>query len=256
MVLAYHSEVMGIAIDRVRRQDVIEHVLGSLATGRGGRIVTPNVDILRQLTARSDLRPLIESADIVIADGAPVVWASHLQGQPVPERIAGATMVWALSAAAAEAGRKVFLLGGEEGVAEAAARRLVLTYPGLDCDWYFPPFGFEQSKRAIAELVDALARSQPDIVFCGLGFPKQERLMLRLSNLFPTMWFCAVGAGIGFAAGDRVRAPLWMQHAGLEWLHRLGQEPQRLFTRYVVHDMPFALLLLGHALRQRWTTAI
>lgn len=249
------SEIMGVGVDCVRQHEVVDHVLGCLDRGEGGRIVTPNVDILRQITSQRALRPLIQSADIVVADGAPVVWASRLQGTPLPERIAGATMVWALSAGAARAGRRVFLLGGPPGSAEAAARRLARTYSPLACDSHCPPFGFEHSDAAIADLVEAVARSQPDIVFCGLGFPKQERLMVRLSELFPSTWFCGVGAGIGFAAGDLTRAPVWMQNCGLEWLYRLGQEPERLFSRYIVHDVPFTVVLLSQALRRRWRDA-
>jgi N-acetylglucosaminyldiphosphoundecaprenol N-acetyl-beta-D-mannosaminyltransferase len=246
------SEVMGIGIDRVRECDVVARVLDGLEQGRGGRIVTPNVDILRQATRDRELRELLAAAELVVADGAPVVWASHLQGTPLPERVAGATMMVSLCAAAADARRSVFLLGGTPGTGEVAAERLRDRHPGLECDWHCPPYGFERSEQALAEVEDALDRSRPDIVFCGFGFPKQERLMQRLAPRFPGVWFCGVGASIGFVAGEFRRAPEWVQRSGFEWLYRLGQEPRRLFSRYVVHDMPFALRLFGDALRRRW----
>jgi N-acetylglucosaminyldiphosphoundecaprenol N-acetyl-beta-D-mannosaminyltransferase len=253
--MARRADVMGIGIDNVREHEVVDHVFSCLDLGRGGRIVTPNVDILRQVQRDLELRRLLESADIVVADGAPVVWASHIQGTPLSGRIAGATMVWSLSAGAAATGRRVFLLGGTPGTGPIAAARLQSKHPGLVCDWHSPPYGFERSKDAITDLVSALATSRPDVVFCGFGFPKQERLMQRLAGIFPATWFCGVGAGIGFAAGEHRRAPVWMQQYGLEWLYRLGQEPQRLFARYIVHDVPFAVQLLGHAVIRRWELA-
>jgi N-acetylglucosaminyldiphosphoundecaprenol N-acetyl-beta-D-mannosaminyltransferase len=244
-------DVMGVGIDCVTQRDVVEHVLENLELGKGGRIVTPNVDILRQVVQHQALRPLVQSAELVIADGAPVVWASHLQGTPLPERIAGATMMLSLTDAAARSDRSVFLLGGPPGAAEQAAKNLRASHRDLSCGWHYPPYGFERSKPAIEALVYSLADSQPDIVFCGFGFPKQERLMARLHELFPKTWFCGAGAAISFAAGDLTRAPEVLQRMGLEWLHRLVHEPRHLFIRYVVHDVPFTLLLLGDALRRR-----
>ena len=244
-------DLMGVGIDCVTQREVVDHVFESLDAGRGGRIVTPNVDILRQVVHQRELRPLVQSAELVIADGVPVVWASHLQGTPLPERIAGANIMLSLIGTAATSGRSVFLLGGSPGTAEHATEHLRSRHVGLACDWHCPPYGFERSKPAIEQLVLALADSQPDIVFCGFGFPKQERLMARLYDLFPDTWFCGVGAALAFVAGDLTRAPDVLQRMGLEWLHRLVHEPRHLFVRYVVQDMPFAVQLLGTSLRRR-----
>lgn len=242
---------MGVGIDCVTQREVIDHVFESLGAGTGGRIVTPNVDILRQVVHQRELRHLVQAADLVIADGAPVVWASHLQGTPLPERIAGASIMLSLIDTAAREDRSVFLLGGSPGAARHAAAALRTRYAGLIVDHHCPPLGFERSKPAIEELVLALADVQPDLVFCGFGFPKQERLMARLHELFPGTWFCGVGGAISFVAGDLTRAPEVLQRMGLEWLHRLVQDPRHLFARYVVHDVPFALQLLGSSLRRR-----
>ena len=115
-----------------------------------------------------------------------------------------------------------------------------LTVAGADD----PPVGFDADPDAIAALHDRLAAAGPAIVFVGLGFPKQERLITRLAPSFPTTWFISCGAAIPFAANALPRAPAWMQRAGLEWVFRLVTEPRRLFKRYLVHDLPFAARLL------------
>jgi N-acetylglucosaminyldiphosphoundecaprenol N-acetyl-beta-D-mannosaminyltransferase len=160
--------------------------------------------------------------------------------------VAGADLLWALSKAAAEVQRSVFVLGGEPGVADDAGGRLRTAFPDLDVrGGYSPPWGFERSEWAMEDVIDALTQAAPDIVFCGLGFPKQERLILELTESFPHVWFIGSGASHVFAAGQLRRAPGWMQHCGLEWCHRLIQEPRRLFRRYLVDDAPFALWLLA-----------
>jgi N-acetylglucosaminyldiphosphoundecaprenol N-acetyl-beta-D-mannosaminyltransferase len=251
---ALRCTVMGVDIDCVTEHEVSDRVIERLETGGGGRIVTPNVDILRQVVRQPQLRELIESAEIVVADGAPILWASRLQGTPLPERVPGSDLIWSLSAAARDAGRSIFLLGGPPGAAEAAADRLRSAYEGLVvAGCYSPPLGFEHSESNLRALRAALDAAEPDITFCGFGFPKQEQLMSDLARTHPRTWFVAVGAGIAFAAGTAHRAPEWMQRSGLEWLHRLIREPRRLFRRYVVHGLPFAVRLAGRAIRDRRT---
>jgi N-acetylglucosaminyldiphosphoundecaprenol N-acetyl-beta-D-mannosaminyltransferase len=147
----------------------------------------------------------------------------------------------------------VFLLGGESGVAAEAAAELTRKIPNLNVvGTHCPPHGFENDERCIEAIVSQLESTRPGVVFCGLGFPKQERLISFLAERFPSMWFIGCGAAVTMAAG-RVRcAPKWMQQLGLEWLFRLIQEPRRLFARYVVHDTPFAFRLLVASSRMRW----
>jgi N-acetylglucosaminyldiphosphoundecaprenol N-acetyl-beta-D-mannosaminyltransferase len=138
-------------------------------------------------------------------------------------------------------------------VALKAGQALQADIPGLlVAGTHCPPLGFEHSTEATAAIIDSIGTANPGIVFCGLGCPKQERLMAYLVEIFPHIWFLASGGSLDFIAGVTTRAPEWMQKAGLEWLHRLTHEPSRLFKRYVVHDMPFALRLLARSSRQRW----
>lgn len=178
----------------------------------------------------------------------PLVWASRLQGTPLPDRVTGASLIETLTAAAAEHGHAVYLVGGEAGVADAAVDNLLGRYPGLRAVGWSPPFGVQQSPAGLDRIRDDIRRSDAAIVFCGFGFPKQEALIAELIGDFPDVWFVGCGAAITFAAGRIARAPLWMQRAGIEWVHRLASEPRRMFRRYVLEGVPFAIrLLIGSA---------
>jgi len=246
--------VGGIAFDAMTAQQVITRVRADLVAGRGGHIVTPNVDIVRQVRQSPAVADQVSAGDLVVADGAPLVWASRLAGTRLPERVAGSDLIWELSSAAADDGRSVYVLGGTPGedrpTAVVAAERLEDTYPGLSvAGACTPPMGFDSDVGYLDELAAELVDASPDIVFVGLGFPKQERIIARLAEWLPSTWFLGCGAAVDFVAGRRRRAPVWMQRSGLEWAHRLAGEPRRLFVRYVVHDAPVAAGLL---LRSGW----
>jgi len=236
----------GVDFDALSEQQVVARIVGDLADGRGGWVVTPNIDICRQLSHDPAARELISGATLVVADGMPLVWASRLRGHPLPERVAGASLIFTLSAAAAVSGKSVYLLGGEPGVPGRAAAELVRRYPSLlVAGTCAPPCGFDRRPGEIERIAAKLAQAKPDIVFVGLGFPKQERVIAALVPGLPATWFIGCGAAIPFAAGALPRAPRWLQLLGLEWAYRLVSEPRRLFRRYLVDDLPFALRLLA-----------
>lgn len=241
-----------IAFDPVREDDVVDHVVEALNNGLGGQIITPNVDILRRADREEECRAHIESSSLVVADGAPLIWASRISGQPLPARVPGSDLIWSLSQALGEQGRSVYLLGGEPGTAVQAATVLRARFPRLTIAGELsPPFGFDTSEEQLARICAEVVAAAPDLVFVGLGFPKQERLIARLRPLLPRAWFMGCGAAIGFVAGVHRRAPRWMQRTGLEWVHRLLGEPHRLMRRYLLHDVPFAVQLLSGSVQAR-----
>jgi N-acetylglucosaminyldiphosphoundecaprenol N-acetyl-beta-D-mannosaminyltransferase len=241
--------LMGVRLDNLTEQGLVDHIVSSAALGAGGWMVNPNVDVLRQIVLDPTLRQLVADADLVVADGMPLLWAARLQGSPLRARVPVSEAVGALCAAAATSNVGVFLLGGPEGVAERAGKVLTDQCPGLVAAHLCPPFGFEDSEAAMAEIDQALASAAPGIVFCAFGFPKQERLMKR----FPGTWFIGSGGTFSMVAGDTPKAPVWMSRSGLEWLHRLRLEPRRLFERYIVRDLPFTLRLLGSSALGRFS---
>ncbi|MDF5754807.1 WecB/TagA/CpsF family glycosyltransferase [Spongiactinospora sp. TRM90649] len=242
-----------VAFDPLTEGEVVDRVVAALRAGQGGHIITPNVDICRATRRDSEIAALVASADIVVADGMPLVWASKLLGTPVPGRVTGADLIWSLSAAAAREGAPVFLLGGPPGVAERAGAALAARAPGLIVAGTFaPPFGFESVAAEQVRIRSELLAADPRLVFVGLGFPRQDRLIVELREILPGAWFVGCGAAVAFAAGTMRRAPAWMRGAGLEWMHRLITEPIRLARRYLIDDLPFATgLLITSAIRRR-----
>jgi N-acetylglucosaminyldiphosphoundecaprenol N-acetyl-beta-D-mannosaminyltransferase len=246
------APIMGLPFHRVDHRTLVHMFLEGVRARTGGWIVTPNLDILRQFTTSAESRRLILDASHRVADGLPIVWASRLAGIPVPERVPGSDLVLSMPAAAAGAGLSVFLLGGNPGVAAAAARQLEARCPGLHgVDYYCPPFGFENDPRELERIRKSLRQARPALVLIGLGFPKQERLIRVLRAEMPETWFVGVGISLSFLAGEQPRAPAALQRLGLEWMHRLWHEPRRLFRRYVVQGFPFVLRLFTWALIHR-----
>jgi N-acetylglucosaminyldiphosphoundecaprenol N-acetyl-beta-D-mannosaminyltransferase len=242
-------ELMGAAIDRCTVEQTIGAVRDGVATGRGGWLLTANLDQIRRF-AHGDaaVQRYFGEADLVVADGMPLVWASRIAGVPLPERVAGSDLIHSLTAAMAADGRRVFLLGGNPGTADSAAATFREQHPELEiAGTYCPPFGFEHDEDELEAMRSALTATCPDVVYVALGFPKQEHLIARLRGDFPTTWFVGVGISFSFVSGEVRRAPRWVQASGLEWVHRLVQEPRRLARRYLVDGLPFAARLLAHS---------
>jgi N-acetylglucosaminyldiphosphoundecaprenol N-acetyl-beta-D-mannosaminyltransferase len=246
-------DLFRMPLARVDEAGCIEMVMASLAARRGGWIVTANLDILRRHVLDRGFRELVRPASLFVADGMPLVWASMLRGLPLPQRVSGSDLILTLSARAARHAHPVFLIGGDSGTAEQAAQRLRSQCPGLRVagTWYPPP-GFERDPAHMPALRDALQAAQPAIVYVALGCPKQDQLIGALYPDFPQMWWIGVGISFSLLAGRLRRAPRWAQRAGLEWACRLWQEPRRLAVRYLVHGLPFALLLLLMSALARW----
>lgn len=244
----------GVSVDRLTERGCVERLMGELDAGRGGWVVTPNLDHLRRARADGEFRAILGEAEVVVADGMPLIWASRLQGTPLPERVAGSSLVWRLAEAAAGSGRSLYLLGGDPGVAEKAAEVLRARYPdlriaGTDC----PEVGFDKKPGRMDEVLQKILEVKPDIVYVGLGSPKQERLIRQFRVRLPHVWWLGVGISLSFIAGEVRRAPRWIQKLGLEWMHRLCQEPGRLAKRYLVHGLPFAARLFAGALAARFS---
>jgi N-acetylglucosaminyldiphosphoundecaprenol N-acetyl-beta-D-mannosaminyltransferase len=229
----------------VRMAEVLQAVVHALTTGRRGYIVTPNTDHVVRYHRDPAFREAVDGAWLRLADGMPVVWASRLLRNPLPERVAGSDLLPALCELAARQGYSVFLLGGREGVAKRAAERLEARFRGLKvAGTYTPVEGFDGDPEDQEAAVEAVNRVAPDILFVGVGSPTQELWVHRNWDRLRVRVAVCCGAALDYAAGTKPRAPGWMRRAGLEWLWRLVHEPRRLWRRYLLDDLAFLGILL------------
>ncbi len=245
-------QVGDLWFDALTQQQVVNTVRAGWASGHGGSIIPVNIDVALAATRDRTLAELIARGSLVVADGMPLVWAARAKGDVLPERVAGSSLIAPLCAAAAADGRSVYLFGGAAGVPQRAAEALAARCPDLRvAGAQSPAFGFDDTEEGVRRAMAAVASAAPDLVFVGLGFPRQERLIERLRQELPTAWFLACGGGIAMTAGVVRRASPVLQRLGLEWLHRLAQEPRRLARRYLRDDLPFGLALVARSAAQR-----
>ncbi len=212
-------------------------------------IITANTHYAMLTEQDVDLREINEAAALIIADGAPLVWASRWKREPLPERVAGSDLILELSSEAARRGFRLFLLGGAEGVAVEAARRLCGRYPGLRVVGTECPSLQHLNGEEEAALIARIRAAKPDILLVAFGQPKGERWIYRHLDELVVPVSIQVGASLDFAAGMIRRAPRWMQRIGLEWAFRVALEPRRLFWRYA-RDAWFLVRVFARQLRQ------
>jgi N-acetylglucosaminyldiphosphoundecaprenol N-acetyl-beta-D-mannosaminyltransferase len=246
-------DLLGMQLACVDEDGLLDHMFAELKAGDGGWLVTANLDFLRKHAKDATLRGLYAAADLTVADGMPLVWASGILGTPLPERVAGSALIYRFAERAAREQRSLYLLGGDPGAAEAAGNELCRRYPGLRIAGSSAPrISAVPTPHELEDTIAALRAAKPDLLLVGLGSPKQERLIHALRPSFPSTWMVGVGISFSFVAGQVARAPVWMRKSGLEWVHRLTQEPRRLARRYLLEDLPFAAELFARVL---WTRA-
>lgn len=244
---------MGAPLGVVTEACAVDALIEAAEAGLGHWTITANVDHLRRYQSEPLAKSLMDEADLVVADGMPVIWASRLAGEPLPERVSGSSMVWSISKAASARGLSIFLLGGNPGVAIRAAQVFEERYPSLKiAGTACPDVSFESGEHELGPIYNQVVTATPDIVFVALGFPKQDLLIRTLRRSLPRASFLGVGISLSYATGDLSRPPDWVCQLGLEWAYRLCQEPtRRLVRRYLLDGLPFSLRLMTSAIRHR-----
>jgi exopolysaccharide biosynthesis WecB/TagA/CpsF family protein/anti-anti-sigma factor len=265
------SMILGLPIDNLSTEETIEKILSMIdqfKIDQKPRLVgSVNVDNLVMTHSwlpgfpprHPEMLEILRSADLLNADGMPLVWLSKLLGAPLKERVAGADLVPALCEAAVRRNARVFLLGGQQAVTNKAAEKLVQDNPGLEICGIATPLvniageNIDDEKNDLA-LVDEINQAKPDLLFIGFGNPKQLIWFQRNRDRLKVPVSIGVGGTFDFIAGNVKRAPLWMQKNGLEWIYRFTQDPKRLWKRYVVGLAKFAAmalpLMINHSLNR------
>ena len=233
-------DVRGIPVDDIDRAGAVNTIMSAVARRSFLQVCTVNLHFLVTARRQPGVLQVLRSSGLNVADGAPVVWLGRRCGGRLPERVAGADIVNDLMGEAAHAGRRVFMLGGEGGAAAAAADNMVRLHPGLQiAGTYEPPTGSIDDLDSDTILA-LLEQAKPDILLVALGHPKQELWIHRHSDRLAAPVAIGVGCTLDLLAKRQQRAPVWMQHHGLEWLYRLSRTPGRLLWRYSLCAVWFA----------------
>lgn len=190
------------------------------------------------------LRDLVNAAGLRTPDGMPLVWLSRRAGHEQVSRVYGPDLMLELAQRSSQTGHRHFFYGGAPGVADDLAEKLSARFPGLNVAGTHTPPMQEVGAIESADVIDRINHSGADIVWCGLGTPKQDWWVANHRPLLKAPVLIAVGAAFDFHTGRIRQAPKWMQRHGLEWLFRLSQDPRRLWRRYIVDNSRFLLNLL------------
>lgn len=229
---------MNTFVDNITEAQAIQYIEKCVEGHKIGHVITPNVDQIVRIEKDPYFKEICDNAELLLVDGHPLMWISKWYGKPIIEKICGSDLVVHLCKIAAEKGYRVFLLGAAEGVAEKAAENLKHDYPGIQIvGTYSPPLGFEKDEEEINHINSTLKASKADLLFVGMGVPKQDKFIYENMHKYDIPMSFSIGASIDFIAGEYKRAPKWMSDHGFEWLYRLMQEPKRLFKRYLIDDM-------------------
>jgi N-acetylglucosaminyldiphosphoundecaprenol N-acetyl-beta-D-mannosaminyltransferase len=244
--------VLGTRVDAVQIPDVIAQMQDWIARSDSCHYVA--VTGMHGVTeARHDprLRAALASASLVVPDGMPLVWLGRRHGFHLPRRVYGPELMLRFWQETTSTRCRHFLYGGAPGVADALARKFAHQFPTHQIAGTFSPPYRNLSPEEDREICSIINGSHPDIVWVGLGTPKQERWMRDHQHRLSAPALVGVGAAFDFHAGRMRNAPQWMGDHGLEWLYRLAQEPRRLWHRYLVRGSEFAALTILELLKHK-----
>jgi N-acetylglucosaminyldiphosphoundecaprenol N-acetyl-beta-D-mannosaminyltransferase len=243
-------DLLGCAIDPVDMDTAVATIDAAIAGGGFCRHADVNASKIVALQTDAAMRASIENAELVVADGQSVVWASRLLGQPLPARVAGIDLMNRLIELAEQRGYSIYILGARQEILEEAVERLHEAHPALRIAGYRNGYFDESEEYAVArEIRDADA----DILFVAISSPRKEYFLARHGPDLGIPYVMGVGGSIDVVSGHVRRAPLWIQRGGFEWAFRLVQEPRRLFRRYLVTNAHFLALVFRHLIRRRRT---
>lgn len=248
------KRIIGSDIDVITWHQILNSIDKWGEEYRSRYICVCNVHSVVTANKSADLQEAINNADIATPDGMPLVWLIRHGGFPAQERIYGPDIMWKYCAMAAAHKRSIYLFGTTEATLGKLRSALETAFPGLKiAGSYAPPF----RPLTVVEdetIINQINSSGANVVFVGLGCPKQELWMAEHRGRINAVMI-GVGAAFDFHAGTTKTAPKWMQSAGLEWLFRLLSEPRRLWKRYLVTNTKFILYILGAPFRRKVTGA-
>lgn len=232
--------ILNVAIDNLLETEV-------LAKLKSGVVFTPNVDHMIKLQKDREFSKVYSIADYLLCDSQILMYASKFLGTPIKQKLSGSDFFPAFYNYHKNNDEvKIFLLGADKGVAQKAQNKInEKVGRNIVVGAHSPSYGFEKNEKECMEIIEMIKRSEATVLAVGVGAPKQEKWIYKYKDQLPNIKiFLAIGATIDFEADNIQRSPQWMSELGLEWLYRLSSEPQRLWKRYLIEDLPFFWLVL------------
>ena len=242
--MAKQVNVLGVGVHAVDLQSTASLFAARIRNGEKAYVCLTGVHGIMEALRDPTLKSILAEALLVAPDGMPTVWMGHLQGFPAMQRVFGPDLM--VDILGREEFRKCrhFFCGGEPGVADSLRDAMVQRFPWVQIiGTYSPPFR-PMTVMEESELEAKVRSLRPDIIWVGLSTPKQERFMARYLPVLDTKLMVGVGAAFLFHTGAIRDSPTWVKLAGLQWLHRLLQEPSRLWRRYLMNNPRFIFYAL------------
>jgi N-acetylglucosaminyldiphosphoundecaprenol N-acetyl-beta-D-mannosaminyltransferase len=245
-------ELLGVPVAMVDYDRAIEVMDGMVDRREPGYVCAAPVHALIEARRSEEVLAALRGSTLVVPDGMPLVWAANLLGAELRDRVYGPELMLRYSDRCAERGHRVWLYGGrDQGTLVQLALSMRRRHPGIQIvGGYSPPFRplADEEESAVVEQIN---EARPDVLWVGIGVPKQEKWMARMRSRLEVPVMCGVGAAFDFHAGRISMAPRWMQDRGLEWIYRIAQEPRRLLPRYLYTNPRFLAAFARQYLAER-----
>jgi N-acetylglucosaminyldiphosphoundecaprenol N-acetyl-beta-D-mannosaminyltransferase len=234
------ANILGTGVHAVNIDTAVDYLDACIRSGKKGYVCVTGVHGIIEALRSREFCSVLDDALLVTPDGMPTVWIGRSQRHTDMRRVFGPDLMHAMCSRSLKRGNTHFLYGGKPGVAEDLKKKLESRFPGIKIVGMFtPPFRPLTSEEQ-SQLADLVARLKPDIIWLGISTPKQEMFMAEMIHRLDCKLLIGVGAAFDIHTGRIKDAPAWAKEAGLQWLHRLSQEPRRLWKRYAINNASFA----------------
>lgn len=245
-------ELLGCYIDNLSMEETLEKIETIIKEKIPRQHVVLNAGKINRIQKDSNLKQIVNSCEIINADGMAVVWASRVLGRPLKGRVAGIDLMLRLIEEACKKKYRLYFLGAREEVLSAVVGKYLNLYPDLNIAGYRNGYWAQEEEL---DIVKEINRTKPDILFVGISSPKKEEFLNKYLVDLDVPFSMGVGGSFDVLAGETSRAPRWLQSIGLEWLFRLIQEPRRLWKRYLIGNVVFIWLVLKEKLKKKSSTS-
>jgi N-acetylglucosaminyldiphosphoundecaprenol N-acetyl-beta-D-mannosaminyltransferase len=245
-------EILDVPIAMIDYEGAMDVMDTLIATRERGYVIAAPVHAVMVGQDDPEMSAALLGSTLTVPDGMPLVWAANWLGEKLPDRVYGPELMRRYNQRCAEKGHRVWLYGGrDQGSLVQLALSLRRSQPGINVvGGYSPPF-HPLTAAEEDDIVEQINEAAPDILWVGIGVPKQEKWMARMRDRLKVPVMCGVGAAFDFHAGRVSQAPDWMQERGLEWTYRIAQEPRRLLPRYLYYNPRFLAAIARQVLRER-----